>query len=269
MTEEEAIELSNTATVKYSLSEEQRRYAYRIAASLEAGSVIVELGVAHGPTSIVLAYVAKHFGLEYHGVDVFVLENTAEQWRGMMMRLGLPHTLHYGYTNEVPWSKPIDLLLIDASHTDPFVDQDCVRWLPFVKPGKIAMFHDVDGAPEPLSGHWPVRRAVNRYTDEWHTMYYIDGLLIKRKPPDPMPIYDVHLSIDPPVEGQPFVINGDGEWNISPLGRMVNRPQREGQLMVCRGTDGSYPYWLWREQSTWKMTQIREVEKMMIYRGEL
>jgi hypothetical protein len=261
MTEDEALALSNTTSAHYGLTDEQRRYAYRMAAGLAPGSVITELGVCNGPTSIVFAYVAKHLGLEYHGVDAFVLENTALQFRAMMHALDLPYTLHEGLTNAIPWHRPIDLLLIDADHHDPFVDQDCARWLPFLVSGGIAMFHDYDAAPEPIGPHWSVRSAVDRYTPYWPVLYYIgngtladgsiggiDGLLIKRKPPAGAPNHTVHYLSGHPGSVTRLVIN-EGIWHV------IGYEDETKRWSVIKDHYHQHPYWLWYEGGWWMQRQ--------------
>jgi hypothetical protein len=253
MTWDDALALSRKTSAHYGLTEEQRFFAYRMASELRPGAVIVELGVCNAPTSIVFAYVAKHLGLAYHGVDAFILENTAAQFQAIMAALELPYTLHVGYTNSIHWDTPIDLLLIDADHHDPFVDQDCARWLPFLVPGGIAMFHDYDAAPEPIGPHWPVRSAVDRHTQYWPVLYYIgngtlpdgsiggiDGLVIKRKPPPGAPIHRVNSVSATPSPGSQVVINGEGVWHI--VGS-----DDAGRWEVVRNHYQEHPYWLWYE----------------------
>ena len=259
---DEALALSRRTIVKYSLSDEQKSYLYRCCLEVPKGGTVVELGVCSGSTSVIMAYVAKHVGYAYHGVDNFVLGDAiGEQGYHRLMRsLDLPYTLHRGLTNEVPWSAPIDLLLIDASHTDPFVAQDCDRWLPFVKPKGVAMFHDYDGAPEPLSAHWPVRRAVDRTTETWLMRYYLDGLMIKERP---HPVtYDVR--VDDPRNlrvGGRTSINSDGFWEVDTWAGAEGTVHR---LDVLAYTDPPnparrYPYRLWKEPASptgWRMEKL-------------
>lgn len=253
---DECLMLSRRAVPRYALDEEQRQYVYNLGANgLGAGSVIVELGVCNGVTSVVLAYLAKHLGAFYHGVDSFVLgDGVGERaYRKLLEDMELPYNLHVGNTNDVPWTEPIDLLLIDASHTDPYVSQDCARWLPFLKTGCLAMFHDYDGAPEPLSAHWPVRRAVERHTDLWPMIYYINGLMIKRK--QQPEAYQVIPGTDQIRPGIRMPINMDGMWDVleqfgdgSFLVERVPYSHLEAGLR-------RYPCRLWKTPEGWMMRQ--------------
>jgi hypothetical protein len=176
----------------YAMDEEQQHYVFRYAMQVPAGGVALELGVCNGKTAAVLAYCAAMREFEAHGIDGFILENTADGINETMRKHDLPFTLHYGLTgNEpipgrylpiVPWDRPLDLLIVDGSHTDPWATDDIARWTPLVKPGCVALFHDYDGREDQTSAHLPVRRAVDRLTADWGMEYYVNGLMIKRKP---------------------------------------------------------------------------------------
>lgn len=74
------------------------------------------------------------------------------------------------------------MLLIDASHTDPWVSADMAFWLPLLKPGAPVFFHDYDGREDPASCHADTRRAIERHTSSWVMEYFVHGLMVKRKP---------------------------------------------------------------------------------------
>lgn len=178
---------------RYSLTEEQQYYVYRFARTVPAGGCTMEIGVCNGKTSSIFAHCAKQNGFEAHGIDGFILENSVEAFNAAMEKVDLPFHLHKGLTGTqpvpgrpdltfVPWDRELDVLLIDGSHTDPWVTDDIVRWTPFLKPGCVVMFHDYDSRVDPQSGHYETRQAIDRLTADWAMEYFINGLLIKRKP---------------------------------------------------------------------------------------
>lgn len=125
--------------------------------------VIVELGICHARGSIYLASMAKFYGGEYHGVDAWVLEGSADEFWQTMETNGLVEVshLHEGGTSSdlpgmpmVKWDQAIDLLMVDASHSEPWFSADCQRWLPFVNPGGFAYFDDW--------GIWPDGSGVTK-----------------------------------------------------------------------------------------------------------
>jgi len=70
----------------------------------------------------------------------------------------------------------IDLIHIDANHYEPNPANDCEAWLPKVKSGGIAAFHDYD------STFVAVKEAVDKYTEGWEDLGNWDSLAIRRKP---------------------------------------------------------------------------------------
>lgn len=179
---------------RYGLNEDQQEIVFRYAMTLPGGAVSMELGVCNGKTSAVLAWCAARRGFEAHGIDAFVLENDPITFRAAMARADLVYRLHHGLTTEephpdapadlraVPWERPVDLLLVDAAHLDPWISADLARWLPLLRVGGVAMFHDYDAWPDPASAHAAVRAAVDRETGEWPMDCYLHGLMVKRKP---------------------------------------------------------------------------------------
>lgn len=74
------------------------------------------------------------------------------------------------------FKEPIDLIHIDANHYAPNPDNDCALWLPKVRSGGIACFHDYD------STFVAVKPAVDKHTEGWEDLGVFDGLAIRRKP---------------------------------------------------------------------------------------
>jgi len=62
----------------------------------------------------------------------------------------------------------IDLVHIDGDHFD--AAKDCELWLPDLKPGGIAAFHDV--IPDPRSNIYQVYLDVEKYTGTWPTLHW-------------------------------------------------------------------------------------------------
>lgn len=191
---EECLAVAQNFSDHYSMHEEQQEYVYRYAMQVPANGYSMEVGVCNGKTAAVVAHCAKKRGFVAHGVDAFILENSRDELAAQFLELDLPFLLYHARSSREPigtlelesiadwWTEPLDLLIIDASHTDPWVSADLAFWAPLVKPGGIAMFHDYDAREDRLSPHVDVLRAVNHYTADWFSEYYVQGLLIKRKP---------------------------------------------------------------------------------------
>ena len=66
---ERALELSLRPSQHYSLSPEKRQLLFWCAAAAPENPLFVEIGVCHGGTAMMLAYVAKCLGGRYVGID--------------------------------------------------------------------------------------------------------------------------------------------------------------------------------------------------------
>lgn len=94
---------------------------------------VVEIGVWKGGTSALLADAVKDTGGSYVGVDTNVQDAVAR-----IKHLGLECycTFLEGDSSQVVYDeKPIDLLFIDAGHSQAEVTADWDRWTEWVRPG--------------------------------------------------------------------------------------------------------------------------------------
>lgn len=129
----------------------------------------VDLGVDYGYSSFVLA---EHNPGHVYGVDVFegdrgaTYGSTLEQAQGYCDELGLTNVTFIKDTFENvarTWTKPVDILHIDGTHTHDAVAQDYQTWSPFVREGGVILFHDTVAFPE--VGH--VVRQLPGYVGEF------------------------------------------------------------------------------------------------------
>ena len=129
----------------------------------------VDLGVDYGYSTFALA---EHNPGTVYGVDMFEGErgatygSTLEQAQGYCDELGLTNVVFIKDTFENvarTWTKPIDILHIDGTHTTQAVTQDYKTWSPFVREGGVILFHDTDAFPE--VGH--VVRKLPGYVGEF------------------------------------------------------------------------------------------------------
>jgi hypothetical protein len=172
----------------YSLLPHHHEVLYKYAMEIPEGGMAMELGICGGRTSALLGYCAREKKFEAHGIDAFILlkDWNADSLKLKLESLNLPYIVHDGWTTEVAargpvvlWDRKLDLLIIDASHNDPWVSADFDRWTPFLKTGGIGVFDDVD--PDPKSPHYDVFKAVTKYTSDWEDEFYDGRLLIRRK----------------------------------------------------------------------------------------
>jgi predicted O-methyltransferase YrrM len=139
------------------------------AAKVPENGVIVEVGSFKGKSTYALAEASKQsvviyavdtwdnraMGTSEKPGDVFpeFLENVRE-FDGRIVPLR-------GESQEIgnTWNKRINLLFIDADHSEPAVYADLVTWVPFVSVGGILLMHD-------YTENCGVRPAFERYVKE-------------------------------------------------------------------------------------------------------
>ena len=147
--------------------------------------VIVEVGCAHGASSIILAEAANELGGVLHCYDPFPNnyynqdkfgDYAKEAFLKNMKPYRNDYILHEAKSNECDLS-PIDVLFIDGDHNYEDVLVDCNNLLPLLKSGGYVGFHDYNNVA--FSG---VKKAVDETCAGWPTTDDVWDLIIKRKP---------------------------------------------------------------------------------------
>lgn len=131
-----------------------------LASALKKKSTIVEIGSFKGKSTACLAFgspkTAKVYAIDtfegnkkdfLEGVQ-FMGKNFYDEFVENLERVGLFYKIVplKGFSANIgkKWDKPIDLLFIDGSHVYEDVKQDFELFYPWVKPGGMVVFHDVD-----------------------------------------------------------------------------------------------------------------------------
>lgn len=182
LTCEECYALSEGMNRQYAIPPEQQKVICEYAMKLGVGAEILEIGIAHGTTATILIAAGKGRGFHYSGIDNFSLGSTYEEVKGALDKLGEPYDILVGKSSDTPWNKPIDLLIIDGGHYEEPVKADCEKYIPFVKPGGVVMFHDWDEPYNPQSAHWSIHFYGDKNTQGWEDLGMVGNLKIKRKP---------------------------------------------------------------------------------------
>ena len=132
-----------------SLEVDECRAYYDLIQGLPDGATILEVGSQYGRSSAIAVLLNRNFQL--HFIDAWTGpdgQDIKQSWLAMMGTLAddapdLRYKLYPVLSNN-PFLPvlAVDLLLIDADHTEPWVINDCNRFLPMVKPRGYACFHD-------------------------------------------------------------------------------------------------------------------------------
>lgn len=174
--------------------------------------VVVELGSWVGKSSVVLGHAIKNKNSpELYCIDPFNADGedaSSDEYRNRQAKLalelravfeanvrnfGIPSITHtvakHSFDAVKTWTKSIDLLFIDASHDYDDVKQDINDWSPFIKPGGVIAFHDVDLNKASLELTGPGRAAKELIADspDWDNGRLIHSVFSSQKRATPSP----------------------------------------------------------------------------------
>ena len=162
----------------------------KAALSVPEGGAIVEIGVYGGCSSSILLQAARGRNVRVVLCDPCMwmwndqvndrLQATLTEFKDVQTVVAIPE---YSDKLAARLDDPIDLVHIDGDHSASMVDLDCRSWLPKLKSGGLACFHDyrsVDGH-DPFPG---MPDMVDTHTGTWDQVWHGGqlGLAIRRKP---------------------------------------------------------------------------------------
>ena len=139
------MKLTRTISGEAAFEDAEARAYYDLAAALNPGSVIVEIGLQYGRSSSIVLQVASEAGHEYHGVDPWESPEVNLAWMDMASRATRGIVLHQypSMARDVEaWPDQIHLALIDGDHDAPGVRTDCQVLLPRIAVGGHVCAHD-------------------------------------------------------------------------------------------------------------------------------
>ena len=172
------------------IQREEGRAIFDIARELPKGSLMVELGCYEGKSTSILAAVADKNNLKLYCVDPLIsfpnggvptTEHTLDVFRKNVLDVykNIEWAGHKITSNQAAgiMNEPVDYIFIDADHSYSSCIQDCRNWMPKLKPGCLATFHDINNV-----AFIGILHAVEEYCVGWEEFDSTWNLKTFRKP---------------------------------------------------------------------------------------
>jgi predicted O-methyltransferase YrrM len=191
---------------------EHLRFLYDTAVTLQA-KTIVELGVSWGQSTIPLAAAAKTNGGHLYSCDTEGYSDAVKHAVQNVKDAGLDDVWTFVRASSLTWSfdKPIDLLFLDTSHEKEDTRAELALWMPKVRKGGMALFHDTvafkDGVEGPILEYLAAHPGEYEYENRPNNNGL--GVLTKLAESKPAIPEGVNLTIA-------YSICGDGSIGSSP-----------------------------------------------------
>lgn len=158
---------------------------------LQDGDRIVEIGSYLGRSSSIFLQVARERPLHVTLIDDWSVEGDRARasLASVIERIGTPLDrfrilAEKSFFASLKIEPGIGLVFIDGDHSEGAVWSDAMNFLPKLRPGGFACFHDyarpgADGHGDVFPG---VTKTVNHFTRGWDRIGLFDTLYIARKP---------------------------------------------------------------------------------------
>lgn len=167
----------------------QEKVLYDAAAQLKKGSTIVEIGSFKGKSAVCFGLGRVDSSIKIYAIDTFA-GNAKDfvrgvQFKNRQFKTDFEHNINklklkniipvQGYSSMVgkSWRRKIDVLFIDGSHIYEDVKADFELFYPWVKPGGLVLFHDVDPVFPGVYKVWhEMAKKELSHLGSWHTLYF-------------------------------------------------------------------------------------------------
>ncbi len=183
--------LSHYGTSTYAVDE--MTALAKAAVAVPEGGLIVEIGVYSGCTASLLLQAARGRDISVLLCDTFQYmwdENSKSRLEHLLSLFPDVHIIDAMYRTSAEAEKmtgvAVDLLHIDGDHSEGGISEDCRLWLPKMRGGGVAVFHDYqwDGENKYTAELPDVRKVVDAATERWERVWQggSNGVLVVRKP---------------------------------------------------------------------------------------
>lgn len=174
-------------TISGAYSEEELEMLRQLTEELPPDSRIVEIGCMYGRSTSIYMQAMLKKPLRVTVIDNFCVNGNDARAAFTRLRAKFPPVELLEMTNleaadlVLEW---IDLLHVDGDHSPEGITADCALYLPKLKVGGVAAFHDYD--TRDVDGErliFPqIKQVVDAATAGWEDLGVVGRLAIRRKP---------------------------------------------------------------------------------------
>lgn len=173
-------------TVNGAYEEDELETVRKLVEELPEGSTIVEIGVLYGRTASLYMQASLERKLNTTLIDSFCVNGSDAPQAFAELRNKFPPVtfLQMDSKDAAGMVGKVDFIHIDGGHGPEIVSRDCEMYLPKLRSGGVAAFHDystrdLDGVSLVFPG---VKEAVDKYTAGWEDLGVVNRLAVRRKP---------------------------------------------------------------------------------------
>jgi hypothetical protein len=168
----------------------QPQYLYELSRATEGKGAVVEIGTYIGRSTIALAYAQKEKGSPpIHTIDIDRHPQLDENLSKAEVDGFVDVTVEPSTDAAKTWSKPIELLWVDADHSRVGLKADIAAWRDHVIEGGLVAFHDYPGVDSSKTVARPIAKLMLADPVNWRVVSDREHgsiIVFQRLTPSPM-----------------------------------------------------------------------------------
>ena len=136
----------------------------------KSNSVLLEIGRKYGGSTTLMASALKNGHL--YSIDIIMHDCVSQYVKEFKNNI----TFITADTKDIKWDKPVDLVFIDGDHSYKGVQNDIIKFLPYINKNGYAIFHDIIGKKSILQ---PLINQLTKHN--WYEVDKADSMLVIQK----------------------------------------------------------------------------------------
>jgi len=139
------------------LWQEECDVLFTLAQKVPEGGVILEIGTALGGSGVIFDQATQGKDISIYSVDIAPSARAYKHLQKTAVNIVPLSSSKFADQWERDGARSIDLLFIDGDHRFQFLYEDFCRWMPYVRPEGVVLFHDYDPPERGGLAHFAIR----------------------------------------------------------------------------------------------------------------